>query len=99
MVDLALSGASRALSRDCGWCLEKLRKEVGKDAGQLDETGRERSGLLRVALVSLCTEVGYMFEPGVIGAVSNREDGSESIANILMALGSTVLYEPPQACN
>ena len=48
MVDLALSGASRALSRDCGCCLEKLRKEVGKDAGQLDETGRERSGLLRV---------------------------------------------------
>ena len=91
MVDLALRGASRALRFDCGYCLEKLRKEEGKDDGQLDELGRERIGLRRVASVRVCTDVGYMFEPGVIGAVSNREDGSDSTANISIALGLTVL--------
>ena len=42
--------------------------------------------------------VGSMLEPGVRGAVSNRELGSESIAYISTTFGSKLdSYAPPQA--
>jgi hypothetical protein len=44
------------------------------------------SGLLKVALDSMSTEVGYILDPEVRGAMSSKEVGSESTANTMTDL-------------
>lgn len=70
-----------------------MRKEDGNDnGGQPDSLIDESNGWLVVAVVRICSDVGYMLTPLESGALSSSVEGSDAMANTFTALGvSTVL--------